>query len=147
MTAVPSRRELPVVYYRRAALPTAAIVVAGTLLAAILEDRSQALGIVVGGLIVLVFFGVDVVALRMSSSWDPAVIFLLVMIVYFSKIVVLGLMLAPLRSQDVVSIEALGLSVGLGTFVFLTFLVVAHVQVPTFVVEPTEPGSDVPKST
>lgn len=100
------------------------------------------MGFLVGGLIVLAFFGVDVLALVISRDWDPAVTFLLVMIEYFTKIVVLGLILVALSNQEAVDGRSVALAVGLATVVFLTFLVIAHVRVPTFVVEPPAPSED-----
>jgi ATP synthase protein I len=142
LTAPPSVRELPAVYYRRAALPTGLVTIGGTALAALIGGRPEAVGFLVGGLIVLAFFGVDVLALVISREWDPAVTFLLVMIEYFTKIVVLGLILVALSDQEAVDGRSVALAVGLATVVFLTFLVIAHVRVPTFVVEPPAPPED-----
>ncbi|MCZ3386431.1 MAG: hypothetical protein LH630_05580, partial [Actinomycetia bacterium] len=102
----------------------------------------EAIGFALGGLIVLAFFGVDVVALRMSARWDPATTFLLVMVEYITKIVLLGVLLLVLSEQDAINGESVALAVGLTTVVFLAFLVVAHVQVPTFVVEPSAHDTD-----
>ncbi|MCU0296334.1 MAG: hypothetical protein MUD05_09815 [Candidatus Nanopelagicales bacterium] len=142
MTRTPTPRELPGVYYRRAAGPTAVAVAIGVLVAAVAGDRTDALGVLVGGAIVLVFFGVDVVTLMLSADLDPAVTFLMVMTEYLTKILVLGVLLVALSGQDAVDGEALALTVGVGTVVFLTFLVIAHVRVPTFVVEPNRPPGD-----
>lgn len=142
MTTPPGLRELPAVYYRRAAAPTAGLTVLGTTMGALGWGRAEALGVLVGGVIVLVFFGVDVLALVVSADWDPAIVFLLVMIEYVTKIVVLGLILIAVADQDVVNGRALALSVGLNTVVFLTFLVTAHIRVPTFVVDPTSDDGD-----
>ena len=105
-------------------------------MAAVVGDRADALGVLVGGAIVLVFFGVDVVTLMLSADFDPAVTFLMVMTEYLTKILVLAVLLVALSGQEAVDGRAVALSVGVGTVVFLTFLVIAHVRVPTFVVEP-----------
>jgi ATP synthase protein I len=132
----PTPRDLPGVYYRRAAGPTLAATAIGILVAAVAGDRADALGVLVGGAIVLVFFGVDVATLKLSAELDPAVTFLLVMTEYLTKIMVLAVVLVALSRQDAVDGRAVAISVGTCTVVFLTFLVIAHVRVPTFVVEP-----------
>jgi len=108
----------------------------GAVVAAVAGDRADVLGVLVGGVIVLVFFGVDVVTLMVSAGLDPTVTFLLVMTEYLTKIMVLALVLVALSGQDVVDGRAVAIAVGVGTVVFLTFLVIAHVRVPTLVVEP-----------
>jgi hypothetical protein len=136
LTRAPTPRELPGVYYRRAAGPTLAATVVGMLVASVVGDGADALGVLVGGAIVRVFFGVDVVTLKLSADLDPAVTFLLVMTEYLTKIMVLAVVLVALSRQDAVDGRAVAIAVGIGTVVFLTFLVIAHVRVPTFVVEP-----------
>jgi ATP synthase protein I len=108
----------------------------GVLVAAVAGDRADALGALVGGMIVLVFFGVDVATLKLSAELDPAVTFLLVMTEYLTKIMVLAVVLVALSRQDTVDGRAVAITVGICTVVFLVFLVTAHVRVPTFVVEP-----------
>ena len=65
-------------------------------MAAVAGDRADALGVLVGGAIVLVFFGVDVATLKLSAELDPAVTFLLVMTEYLTKIMVLAVVLVAL---------------------------------------------------
>lgn len=142
MTRAPTPRQLPGVYYRRAAGPTVAAAAVGVLVAAVAGDRADALGVLVGGVIVLVFFGVDVLTLMLSAEFDPAVTFLLVMTEYLTKILVLAVVLVALSGQDGVDGRAVAITVGTCTVVFLTFLVIAHVRVPTFVVEPERPRAD-----
>jgi ATP synthase protein I len=143
LTRAPTPRDLPGVYYRRAAGPTLTATVIGILVAAVAGDRADALGVLVGGAIVLVFFGVDVATLKLSAELDPAVTFLLVMTEYLTKIMVLAVVLVALSRQDAVDGRAVAITVGVCTVVFLTFLVIAHVRVPTFVVEPRPPqGTD-----
>ena len=114
----------------------------GVLIAVVAGDRADALGVLVGGAIVLGFFGVDVVTLMLSADLDPAVTFLMVMTEYLVKILVLAVLLVLLSGQDAVHGQAVALTVGLGTVVFLASLVIAHVRVPTFVVEPEGPTPD-----
>jgi ATP synthase protein I len=142
LTGPPTPRELPGVYYWRAAGPTALVTAAGILVAAVAGDRADALGVLVGGVIVLVFFGVDVLTLMLSAEFDPAVTFLLVMTEYLTKILVLAVVLVALSGQDAVDGRAVAITVGTCTVVFLTFLVIAHVRVPTFAVEPERPEDD-----
>lgn len=143
MTGSPTPRELPGVYYRRAAGPTVVATAVGVLGALVAGDRADALGVLVGGAIVLVFFGADVVTLMLSAELDPAVTFLLVMTEYLTKIMVLAVVLVALGGQEAVDGRAVAITVGICTVVFLGFLVIAHVQVPTFVVEPEPPdGAD-----
>jgi hypothetical protein len=131
-------RDLPGQYFRRAALPT---VVAGAVtsgIAGVQAGSAAGWGAVLGTGIVLVFFGIDLLAMRVSTNWEPTLTFLLVMVEYLIKIVALALLFLVLRGSDDPAVDPWWVGVGLAVagVVFLTGLVVAYLRIPTFVVEP-----------
>jgi ATP synthase protein I len=101
----------------------------------------EALGIVVGGLVVLVFFGIDLLAMRVSANWEPTSTFLLVMLEYLAKIIALAVLFAAVRGQDTLPGRSVGIGIGIAATVFLAALVAAYLKIPTFVIEPDDEGS------
>ena len=101
-----------------------------------------AAAVLLGGVVVLVFFGIDLLAMRVSAGWDPAATFLLVMVEYLGKIIGLAVLFAALREQDTLPLRPVGIGIAVAATVFLAALVVAYLRIPTFVVEPTDPDPD-----
>lgn len=141
-TGLPSHprrsRELPGLYFRWAALPTVVATGVAAVAALLAQGGSEALGIVVGGLVVLIFFGIDLLAMRVSAGWEPTSTFLLVMVEYLAKIIALAVLFAAVRGQDALPGRSVGIGIGVAATVFLAALVVAYLKIPTFVVEPDE---------
>jgi ATP synthase protein I len=142
-------RELPGRYFWRAAWPTVVVVVAAATLAQLTEGVPASAGVAVGGVIVLAFFGLDLLVMRITSGWDPAATFLVVMLEYLGKIIALAFVLAAIRAQDTVEGRWVGIGVAVAAVVFLGALVVAYLRIPTFLVEPADatPHVDDPPST
>lgn len=139
-----SLHELPGRYFRRAAPPTVVTGVVVTGLAAWVGGGAAAAGAVLGSVILLGFFGTDLLAMRMSAQWEPIATFGVVMIEYIGKIVVLALVFMLLAGQpepQQVSTRWLGIALAASGVVFLVGLVVAYLTVPTFVIEPEQPES------
>lgn len=133
-------RELPGTYFRWAATPTGAAVGFAALVTWPAVGGAEAAAVVLGGVVVLVFFGIDLLAMRVSASWEPTATFLLVMVEYLAKIIALAVFFAAIRGQDAVPGRWVGVGIAVAGTVFLGALVVAHLRIPTFVVEPDEPG-------
>lgn len=144
-----SLRELPRRYFWRAAWPTLVAASAGAVLAQVSEGGAAAAGALVGGAIVLVFFGLDLLVMRTTAGWDPAATFMVVMLEYLGKIIALAIVLVGLRQQETIDPRWVGIGVAIGATVFLVALVIAYLRIPTFVVEPaTEtPPNEGPAST
>lgn len=130
--------ELPGVYFRCAAAPTVVVTGVAALVALLAQGGSKALGVALGGVVVLIFFGIDLLVMRVSARWEPTTTFLLVMVEYLAKIISLAVLLAAIRGQDAIPGRSIGIGVGVAATVFLTALVVAHLRIPTFVVEPED---------
>jgi ATP synthase protein I len=131
-------RQLPGLYFRRAALPAVAVTVGSSGVAWAVDGAAAAWGAALGGLVVLLFFGIDLLAMRVTAGWDPTLTFLLVMVEYLIKIVALALLFLVLRGADPPAVEPRWVGIGLAVagVAFLTGLVVAYLRVPTFVVDP-----------
>lgn len=132
-----SLHELPGRYFWRATWPTLIATAAGAALAQAFDGGAAAAGTLVGGAIVVIFFGLDLLVMRMTAGWDPAMTFMVVMLEYLGKIVALAIVLVGLRGQEDIDPRWVGIGVAIDATVFLTALVIAHLRIPTFVVEPT----------
>ena len=138
-------RELPGVYFRRASAPTVAAGVLTVAWAALVDGAAAAVGAGLGVLLVLAFFGIDLLVMRLSSHWDPIGTFGLVMAEYLGKIIALAVLFVALVNQTVpqqISTRWVGIGLAVAGVVFLAALVVAYLAVPTFVVEPESPDEN-----
>ena len=145
-----SLRELPGRYFRAAAIPTVAAGVITTVLAGLTDGGSAAWGAALGVVLVLAFFGIDLLAMRVTASWDPAAAFGVVMVEYLGKIIALAILLVVLTGQSdpqQLSTRWLGIGLAVACVVFLTALVVAYLRIPTFVIEPESPATERDAST
>jgi ATP synthase protein I len=134
-----SLRELPGLYFRGAAIPTVAAGVITAVLAGLADGGAAAWGAALGVVLVLVFFGIDLLAMRVTANWEPTTTFGVVMVEYLGKIIALAILLVALSGQSEpqhVSTRWLGIGLAVGCVVFLSALVVAYLRVPTFVIEP-----------
>jgi ATP synthase protein I len=131
-------RELPGLYFRWAAVPTVVVTGVAALVALLAEGGAEALGVALGGLVVLVFFGIDLLAMRVSARWEPTTTFLLVMVEYLAKIIALAVLFAAIRGQDSLPGRSVGIGIAVAATVFLAALVAAYLKIPTFVVEPED---------
>lgn len=129
-------RELPGRYFWRAAWPTAIATVL-TAAIALTSGAAEAVGALVGGAIVLIFFGLDLLVMRITTGWEPGTTFMVVMLEYLGKIIALAVVLVALGQQEAIDERWVGIGVGVGATVFLVALVIAYLRIPTFVVEPT----------
>ncbi|MEO8106639.1 MAG: hypothetical protein ABI720_04915 [Actinomycetes bacterium] len=139
-----SLRELPGRYFWRATWPTVVATAVAAMVALASEGGPAAAGAVAGGAIVLAFFGIDLLVMRLTAGWDPSATFMVVMLEYLGKIIALAIALVALRGQETIDPHWVGIGVGIATTVFLAALVIAYLRIPTFVVEPTEPAAETP---
>jgi len=134
-----SLRELPGRYFRAAAIPTVLAGVLTTVLAGLGDGSSAAWGAALGVVLVLVFFGIDLLAMRVTANWEPTAAFGVVMMEYLGKIIALAILLVALTGQSEpqqLSTRWVGIGLAVAAVVFLTALVVAYLRVPTFVIDP-----------
>ena len=140
-----SLRELPGRYFRGAAIPTVVAGVVLTVVAWVADGGSAAWGAALGTVLVLIFFGIDLLAMRVTAHWEPTAAFGVVMAEYLGKIIALAILLVVLSGQgepQQLSTRWVGIGLAVAGVVFLTALVVAYLRVPTFVVEPESPGPE-----
>lgn len=139
LTSRPRRSgELPGLYFRWAAVPTVVVTGVAALVALLSQGGAEAVGVLLGGLVVLIFFGIDLLAMRVSARWEPTTTFLLVMVEYLAKIISLAVLFAAIRGQDALPGRSVGIGIGVAATVFLAALVAAYLKIPTFVVEPED---------
>jgi ATP synthase protein I len=81
---------------RRCIVGIAAIVVVSCTVAAIVRGWNGLLGAALGSVVVLAFFGVDLLAYRLTRNSSPTAIMATVVGVYIGKIVVFGLLVVLL---------------------------------------------------
>jgi hypothetical protein len=119
-------------------VPTGVATVAAAGVALAVQGGAEAIAVAVGGAVVLIFFGIDLLAMRVSAGWEPAVTFMLVMVEYLAKIIALAVFFAAVRGQDALPGRSVGIGLAVAGTVFLVALVTAYLKIPTFVVEPDE---------
>jgi ATP synthase protein I len=93
-----------------------AVVAIGALFAA---GPRTALGAVIGGALVVAFFGSDSLTSVLMRGSDPSMVLAVAVSSYFTKITMLGVLLLAFRDTTVFSIEALGVMILAGTVVWL----------------------------
>lgn len=121
-----------------------ALVVAGSgclVVGGVSQGASGLVGALIGVVLVVAFFGIDLVVLRATRYTPPIQVLAVVAMVYLFKITMLAVFLVALRGTEAFSIEAFGASVIVLTFVALVAatVLVARRQVP--LIEPA-PGPD-----
>ena len=135
-------RDLPGAYFRYARLPVAVVTAAGMAVGWLVAELPGLWGALLGGVTVLIFFGVDLFVMRMSVDWSPVATFAVVITEYLAKLIALALVLAAVRETSAVDPTVMGATMGVAAVAFLTALVVGHLRIKTFSVDPEAAGSD-----
>jgi hypothetical protein len=136
-----SLRELPKAYFAYAAWPTLVATVGCTVVGWLAADLPGLWGGAVGGAVVVLFFGADLLVMRLSVRWSPVATFGAVITDYLVKIILMALLLAWVRAGSGVDGAVLGVSMGVCAVVFLTGLVVGYTRIPTFSIDPADDAS------
>ncbi|NAZ82547.1 hypothetical protein GTR02_12020 [Kineococcus sp. R8] len=106
---------------RRAAVPTSAVVVVCSVVALVWQGASAGLSALLGGAIVVAFFGLRLVVMRRVAMSSPHLVMMTAMVVYSVKVILLGLALILLTRVAWIDARALGFTVIIGAVVWLAF--------------------------
>lgn len=134
--------DLPGVYFRYAAIPTSVATLAALAIGAAVAGLAGLWAGLLGGLVVVGFFGLDLLIMRLSVEWSPVATFGAVIAEYLAKLIALAVLLAAVRASTTVDAAVMGVTIGVTAVVFLSGLVVAHLRVKTFSIDPVSSGSD-----
>lgn len=104
---------------RRASLVTGVVAVVCVVVAAVWQGVSAGLSSLIGGAIVIAFFGARLIVMRKVTEKNPHMIMLTAMVVYSVKIVLLGVAMLVLTRVEGISGPALGFTVIITAVVWL----------------------------
>jgi hypothetical protein len=99
-------------------------------------------GGVVGVTMVLLFFGVDLVVLRMTKALSPTQVTAVVLGEYVVKILLLAVLVWWLQSRSEVDLHAMAVTVVLTTVAWVVSLTVAAFRARSFVIDAPSPKVD-----
>lgn len=106
-----------------------------------------ALGAVVGGVMVLVFFGFGAGFVGLAARWAPQSALLVALLTYTLQVVFVALVFVALREsgvlEDDLSPEWLAAALIVGTFAWMAGQVVATLRTPIEPFEPSVPAEEV----
>ncbi|MFZ0324392.1 MAG: hypothetical protein WAN48_09710 [Actinomycetes bacterium] len=97
-------------------------------------------GAVVGVLIVVGFYALDVVVLRLMKGADPAATVAAVLAEYTVKIVILAVLVWQLRDSTAIDMGALAMTVVVTTVTWVVALTVVAMRSRSFTLDPVAPG-------
>nr|WP_246315934.1 ATP synthase subunit I [Kineococcus aurantiacus] len=122
---------------RRASRVTAVVALACVAVAAVWKGLPAGLSSLIGGAIVIAFFGARLVVMRKVTARNPHMIMLTAMVVYSVKIVLLGVAMLLLTRVDGISGPALGFTVIITAVVWLAAELRAFtkLRIPVFMVD------------
>jgi ATP synthase protein I len=128
-----------------AARPTLLVLAGCLVLATLLAGSEGLVGAAIGALVVVAFFGVDLVVARLTTQLSPVVTFLAFLGEYALKVVWLALLLVGLRDRDGYDPQVLGLTIGAGSVTWAAGLVVGSLRIRSFTLEaprgPAQPSA------
>lgn len=96
---------------RRASLVTGIAAVACVVVAAVWQGLGSGVSALIGGAIVILFFGARLVVMRRVARSNPHLVMMTALVVYTVKVVVLGVTMVLLSRVDGISGPALGFTV------------------------------------
>lgn len=132
---------------RAAALWVLATAVVLTAAGAFLTGRPAALGALVGGVMVLTFFGFGAGFVGLAARWAPQSALLVALLTYTFQVVLIALVFVALREsgvlEDDLSPEWLAAGLIVGTFAWMAGQVVATLRAPIEPFEPSVPAEEV----
>lgn len=123
---------------RRAGWPTVVALAGCTLVGGWARGADGLLGGLVGSLLVVAFFGLDLVVMRATARMEPVVTFGLVMLEYVGKIIALAVFLAAFASTTAFDTRVMAITLGVGTVVFLGAMAVAFARMKTYATDPED---------
>jgi len=126
---------------RRASLVTGVAAVVCVVVAAVWQGLGSGVSALIGGVIVIAFFGARLVVMRRVARSNPQLVMMTALVVYTVKVILLGLALVLLSRVDGISGPALGLTVIVCAVVWLAAELRSFVKmrIPVFMTnEPTK---------
>lgn len=126
---------VPYLLFRRAAGPAIVAAAGCVVIAAIWTGLDGAFGALLGAAVVLVFYGSDLVILRVAERKEPASLMPLMMTEYLIKVVLLAFFFVLIWNTTAFSVRAMAATVAVSTVVWVTALAIFAVRVATFSVD------------
>jgi len=127
--------RVPYFLFRKAAGPAVVAGVGCVVVAAVWAGAGGALGALVGAVVVLVFYGSDLVVLRIAERKEPASLMPLMMTEYLIKVVLLAFFFVVIWNTTAFSVRAMASTVAVATVVWVTALAISAARVATFSVD------------
>lgn len=125
------------VMFTRAARPAAAAAVLSLVAVTVASGWRGFVGGLLGVLLVLVFFGVDLVVVALSRSWSPQVLTAAVLGEYVIKIVAMAAFIWWLDTHTGVDLHALAVTVVVTTVAWVIALTVVAFRARSFTIDPS----------
>ncbi|GAA3233162.1 hypothetical protein [Actinocorallia longicatena] len=122
--------------FRGAAIPTSAAGLLAIVIAALLAGGKGAIGALIGTLVVLVFFGISIIAVSYSARVSPQLLMPVAMGTYLVKIFAMFGLIVLLRDASWMNGRAFGITVLACTVVWLFFEIRVFVKTKMLYVEP-----------
>jgi ATP synthase protein I len=122
--------------FRGAAIPTSAAGLVAIVASALLAGGEGAVGALIGTLVVLVFFGISIIAVSYSARVSPQLLMPVAMGTYLVKIFAMLGLIVSLRDASWMNGRAYGLTVLACTAVWLFFEIRVFVKTKMLYVEP-----------
>ncbi len=127
--------RVPYYLFRRAAGPAFVAALGCVVVAAVWSGIDGALGAFLGAVVVLVFYGSDLVVLRIAERREPSSLMPLMMTEYVMKVVLLALLFVVIWNTTAFSVRAMASTVVVATVVWVAALAVSAARVATFSVD------------
>jgi len=122
---------------RGGAVPASAVVAISTVVFAVVDGSQGLAGALTATAVVVATFASSMVALRRTARMDPLVVFLVAMVVYMTKVLLLGLFLLLFKDATWMSPLAFALTAIAASLAWTTGEVVAFARVRTAIYDLT----------
>jgi hypothetical protein len=127
---------------RRAAPWVVAAAASCVVVIAIVGGVEAGIGALVGALVVAVFYGTDLVVLRLVRGTPPPLAVLAFLSEYFVKVLLLAAALWALGDTETVDLQAAAITVVVTTVVVLVAVTVASLRTTSFILDPVPGQAD-----
>ncbi|HVQ17685.1 MAG TPA: hypothetical protein VMT27_01460 [Actinomycetes bacterium] len=127
--------EVPYVLFRRAAVPAALAACGCVVVATVVSGVSGLVGALLGAVIVVLFYVIDLLTLRLAERLAGSTLMPLMMTEYVVKISVLALLLLALWNTTAFDVRAMAVTVAVATVVWTVALGVIAARIATFNVD------------
>jgi ATP synthase protein I len=125
------------VMFTKAAVPAAAVAVLGLIAVTVASGWHGFVGGAIGVLLVVVFFGVDLVVVALSRSWSPQVLTAVVLGEYVIKVVIMAAFIWWLDVHTAIDLHALAVTVVVTTVAWVIALTVVAFRARSFTIDPS----------